>query len=153
MSPYLIYRKCYTNTNTRCNVDCANILTNDGCLLRWVAELRYLGVYIARSCTFRCSLNYAKRSFFGAVNGLFGKLLNPASETVILELVRSKCMPILCYILPMLFIYFLWPPYSPALVNGSSRKFYTWWTLSVINGKKLNSLKRCVRTTVINLQN
>jgi len=31
-----------------------------------------------------------------------------------------------------LFIYFLWPPYSPALVNGSSRKFYTWWTLSVI---------------------
>jgi len=31
-----------------------------------------------------------------------------------------------------LFIYFLWPPYSPALVNGGSRKFYTWWTLSVI---------------------
>ena len=26
-----------------------------------------------------------------------------------------------------LFIYFfLWPPYSPALVNGGSRKFYTW---------------------------
>ena len=41
-----------------------------------------------------------------------------------------------CYILPMfffyLFIFFLWPPYSPALVNGGSRKFYTWWTLSVI---------------------
>jgi len=41
-----------------------------------------------------------------------------------------------CYILPMffiyLFIYFLWPPYFPALVNGSSRKFYTWWTLSGI---------------------
>jgi len=32
-----------------------------------------------------------------------------------------------------LFIYFfLWPPYSPALVNGGSRKFYTWCTLSVI---------------------
>ena len=27
---------------------------------------------------------------------------------------------------------FLWPPYSPALVNGGSRKFYTWWTFSVI---------------------
>ena len=39
------------------------------------------------------------------------------------------------YILPMFFIYlfiFLWPPYSPAVVNGSSRKFYTWWTLSII---------------------
>ena len=35
-----------------------------------------------------------------------------------------------CYILPMfyLFIYLfiLWPPYSPAMVNGGSRKFYTW---------------------------
>ena len=30
-----------------------------------------------------------------------------------------------------LFIYFLWPPYAPALVNGGSRKFYTWWTFSV----------------------
>ena len=24
------------------------------------------------------------------------------------------------------FFIFLWPPYSPALVNGGSRKFYTW---------------------------
>ena len=32
-----------------------------------------------------------------------------------------------CYILPMFFLFiFLWPPYSPALVNGGSRKFYTW---------------------------
>ena len=29
-------------------------------------------------------------------------------------------------------VFFLWPPYSPALVNGGSRKFYTWWILSVI---------------------
>ena len=37
------------------------------------------------------------------------------------------------YFLPMfVFIYFLWPPYSPALVNGSSRKFHTWWALSAI---------------------
>jgi len=74
----------------RCNVDCANILTHDGCSLQRVAELRYLRIFIARARTFRCSLNYAKRSFFGAVNGLFGKLLNLASETEILELVRSR---------------------------------------------------------------
>ena len=36
------------------------------------------------------------------------------------------------YFANVLFIYFLWPPYSPALVNGSSRKIYTWWNLSVI---------------------
>jgi len=27
---------------------------------------------------------------------------------------------------------FLWLPYPLALVNGGSRKFYRWWTLSVI---------------------
>jgi len=42
-------------------------------------------------------LDYAKRSCFGAVNGLFGKLFNLASETVVLELVRSRFMPILLY--------------------------------------------------------
>jgi len=56
-----------------------------------------LGVFIAKARTFKCSLNYAKRSFFGVVNGLFRKLLTLASETVILQLVRSKCMPILLY--------------------------------------------------------
>ena len=40
---------------------------------------------------------YAKRSFYAAVNGLFGKVLNLASEEVILELVRTKCTPILLY--------------------------------------------------------
>ena len=35
--------------------------------------------------------------------------------------------------LPMFYLFiFLWPPYSPTLVNGSSWKFYTWWTLNVI---------------------
>ena len=58
---------------------------------------RQTEIFIARARTFGCSLNHAKRSFFGAVNSLSGKLLNLASETVILELVRSKCMPILLY--------------------------------------------------------
>jgi len=31
----------------------------------------------------------------------------------------------------LFFIYFLWPPYAPAQINGGSRNFYTWWTLSV----------------------
>ena len=37
----------------------------------------------------------------------------------------------LCFANVILFIYFLWPPYAPAQVNGGSRNFYTWWTLSV----------------------
>ena len=36
------------------------------------------------------------------------------------------------YFANVFYLFFLWPLYSPALVNGGSRKFYTWWTLSGI---------------------
>jgi len=47
----------------------------------------------------------------------------------LLSVAWAKSM--LCFANVILFIYFLWPPYAPALVNGGSRNFYTWWTLSV----------------------
>ena len=40
---------------------------------------------------------HAKRSFYAAVNSLFGKVLNLASDEVILELVRAKRIPVLLY--------------------------------------------------------
>ena len=42
-----------------------------------------------------CSLDYAKKSFFRSLNAIFGKIGRNASEEVILELIRSKCIPIL----------------------------------------------------------
>jgi len=75
--------RCLSNTSTIINVS---------------TELsRYLGVFIVSSRSFKCSLVHAKRSFYAAVNGLLGKLLNLSSEEVILELVRAKCIPILLY--------------------------------------------------------
>ena len=43
------------------------------------------------------SLSNAKCNFYRAVNGIFSKILNFASEEVILELITRKCMPILLY--------------------------------------------------------
>ena len=79
----------------RCNVTCTSIMTSHGQPLQWVSEFRYLGVFIVSSRSFKCSLVHAKRSFYAAVNGSFEKLLNLASDEVILELVRAKCIPIL----------------------------------------------------------
>ena len=42
--------------------------------------------------TFQCKCN-----FYSAVNGIFSKIINFASEEVILELITTKCMPILLY--------------------------------------------------------
>jgi len=65
--------------------------------LHWSSEFRYLRVFIVSSRSFKCSLAYAKRSFYAAANGLFGKLLDLASKEVILELVRRKRTPMLLY--------------------------------------------------------
>ena len=62
-----------------------------------VNDIRYLGIFIVRSSKFDCNLDHAKRSFYRAVNGIFAKLGQLASEEVILQLICQKCMPILLY--------------------------------------------------------
>jgi len=92
-----VKKLCCMLVGPRCNAICANLQTSDGRYLPWVSEMRYFGIFVVKARSFRCSLSHSKRSFFGAVNGVFGKLLNLASELVILELVKSKCFPILLY--------------------------------------------------------
>ena len=83
---------------------CANITTSNGHSLPWSKEIRYLGVYIIAGRYFRCSITYAKRSFHRSINAIFGKVGRIASEEVLLELVKNKCMPILLYGLECFFL-------------------------------------------------
>jgi len=55
---------------------CADIglITQHGQIIPWVDEVRYLGVHIVKSFRFKCSVEYAKRSFYRATNGIFGKV-------------------------------------------------------------------------------
>jgi len=59
--------------------------------------MRYLGLFTVQSHIFRCSLDHAKRLFYRAVNGIFGKIGRTASEEVVLELIKTKCLPIILY--------------------------------------------------------
>jgi len=54
--------------------------------------MRYLGVYIVSSRLFKCSLAYAKKSFYCGANAIFGKkkIGRLASEEVVLQLIKSK---------------------------------------------------------------
>jgi len=42
-------------------------------------------------------IDHAKRSFYCAANSIFGKIRRIASEDVLIELLKTKCMPILLY--------------------------------------------------------
>jgi len=67
---------------SRYDKPCANVCTYDGRQLSWVKELRYLGIFIVSSRSFKCSLDHAKRSFYRAANSIFGKIGRIASEDV-----------------------------------------------------------------------
>jgi len=60
-------------------------------------EIRYLGVFIVRSRLFKCYLDHAKKSFYRSANAIFGKVGQFASEEVTLQLIKSKCIPVLLY--------------------------------------------------------
>jgi len=59
--------------------------------------MRYLGIFIVRSRTFKCSLEHAKKSFYRAANAVFAKNGRVASEEITLQLIKVKCLPALLY--------------------------------------------------------
>ena len=56
-----------------------------------------LGFLIESASCFKCSLNNAKHSFYRSFNGIFGRVGRVASNEVIVQLVKSKCFPVLFY--------------------------------------------------------
>ena len=66
--------------------------------MQWVDTVRYLGVYVIRSRTFKCCIDYAKQSLYRAFNSLYGNIARTASEEVKLCLIKAKCyIPCLLY--------------------------------------------------------
>jgi hypothetical protein len=55
--------------------------------IKWVKELRYLGLYITAAANFKCNLHYAKISFFRSLNCLLSKLGPQPSPGIALYLV------------------------------------------------------------------
>ena len=79
-----VKKSCCMQIGIRFDNECANITSKNGMVLRWVNEIRYLSVFIVSSIRFKCSTDYAKRSFYRSTNSLFRKVANSASEEVML---------------------------------------------------------------------
>ena len=58
----------------RYDVKCCKVVSSTGKVIPWCNEIRYLGIYIIGSREFKCSLDIAKKSFYRAVNAIFGKV-------------------------------------------------------------------------------
>jgi len=90
-------KKSCLRIGPRCDINCSIITNAIGMMITWVSELRYFGVILVKSRSFKVCLDYAKRLFYRAANAIFGKIGRLACEEVILQLIVSKCMPMLLF--------------------------------------------------------
>ena len=87
----------YVRIGARFSHRCCTLSTTDGGKIKWAETVRYLGVHIISTKAFACSLAHAKKSFYRALNAVFGKVAGVASEEVTVELLKVKCLPVLLY--------------------------------------------------------
>ena len=81
----------------RFNADCVKLITCNGHEREWVNTCRYLGVFFVTGRSFKCRWEKYKTSFYRSFNAIFGRLGRYASAEVIMQLLQSKCMPVLLY--------------------------------------------------------
>jgi hypothetical protein len=92
-----VSKSCCMRIGPRFDFTCCSIVTMNGHSLPWAKELKYLGIVIVNARTFRCSFDHAKRAYYRSLNAIFGRIGRSASEEVVLQLITSKCIPILMY--------------------------------------------------------
>jgi len=76
---------------------CQRLRSLSGAFLPWLTEIKYLGVHIVESKSFKISTDKSRRSFYRAANAIFARVGRIASEEVVLHLMSTKCIPILLY--------------------------------------------------------
>ena len=59
--------------------------------------MRYLGIYLVSANAFSCTFDNNKRSFYRSFNSILGKVGRVASQEVVVQLVKTKCLPSLLY--------------------------------------------------------
>jgi len=96
-----VKKSCCLRIGPRCDTYYMNLRSMTGSTLQWVDTIRYLGVHFFRAKYFKCSLDYAERSFHRAANSIFGKIGKIAEEesVPVLQLIEGKCLSILLYCL------------------------------------------------------
>jgi len=82
---------------SRHNMKCMNISTVNSREILWCDKIKYLGIDLAAASVFRCSYDNAKCKFYRAFNAIFGKTGRIISEEVIIQLLKTKCLPVCQY--------------------------------------------------------
>ena len=65
--------------------------------IKWVQEIKYLGITICSAKSFKTIMQSLRHKFLRALNGIFGKVGLKTSISVLISLIESCCVSILLY--------------------------------------------------------
>ena len=78
-----VKKSCCLRIGQRSNVMCQRLRSLSDAFLPWSTEIKYLGVHIVESKSFKISTDQSRRSFYRAANAIFGRVGRIASEEVV----------------------------------------------------------------------
>lgn len=81
----------------RCKTECTNIYI-DGCLIPWSGNVKYLGIVFESGFKLKIDFKLSRANFYRCFNAIYSKV-SKASETVVISLIKTKCLPIIMYAL------------------------------------------------------
>ena len=131
-----VKKSCCLRIGPRFRNACASIASSDGTVLPWVDKVKYLGIFITSAQSFRCCFDHAKRSFFRSTNAIFGKVGRIASEEVVLQLVQTKCLPVLLYATEVCFI--------PRHTLSSLDFVFTRFLMKLFKSNQITTINDCI---------
>ena len=75
----------------------------DGKDIQWVTTWPYLGVHIKSHTSFNCCIDNKVKAFYRSANGIL-RIEGRSSETVMLQLLETHCLPILTYTIDVIHV-------------------------------------------------
>lgn len=107
----------------------------NGSKVKWVNQLKYLGIYLCAGKKFTVDLSCIRRNFFSAVNSVLSRC-NYVSDLVKLELLEKHCLPLLMYCMESLSL----SPVQTAELNSYWNSVYR----KVFNYNRWESVKELI---------
>ena len=86
----------YNRIGKRYSVQCAPFVLSGG-ELKFVSEMKYLGVCVMAARCFKTSVSHLKIKFYRAFNCIYSRSKAANSEMVAVELLIAYCLPLLLY--------------------------------------------------------
>jgi len=81
---------------SRYNIQCSSFILS-GTEIKYVSAVKYLDIYVVAAKCFKLPIDHLKVKFYRVFNCIYPEVKAPNSELLIVQLLKSYCLPFLLY--------------------------------------------------------